>query len=69
MQLDLGIPKPLVLSLVKVFFENAYNATLLLHERLFLASLEDGTANRYIVLSVCAWAAKYYNQSHDSSTS
>ena len=55
---DLGIPKSLMSLLVKVFFEDAYNATLLLHERLFLESLEEGRTSPHVVLSVCAWAAK-----------
>lgn len=57
----LGIPEPLVSTLVEVYYENAYNANLLLHKRTFLASLAAGTANPHIVLSVCAWAAKYLN--------
>ncbi|EXJ67740.1 uncharacterized protein A1O5_09086 [Cladophialophora psammophila CBS 110553] len=55
---DLGIPKSLILTLVEVFFDNAYNATLVLHKRLFLESLERGRANPHVVLSICAWAAK-----------
>lgn len=53
-----GIPKALVLALVQVYFENLYNAKLLLHKRLFLESLEAGTSPAHIVLSVCASAAK-----------
>jgi hypothetical protein len=56
---DLGIPKSLMVALVHIFFENAYNATLLLHRRSFVDSLEKETANPHIVLSTCAWAAKY----------
>ncbi len=55
---DLGIPKSLMSLLVEVFFEDAYNATLLLHKRLFLESLEQGRTSPHVVLSVCAWAAK-----------
>lgn len=55
----LGIPKSLVLTLVEVYYDNVYNATLLLHKGLFLRSLAAGTARPHLVLSVCAWAAKY----------
>ncbi len=55
----LGISKSLIQTLVNVYFENAYNASLLLHKGLFLDSLAAGTASPHIVLSVCAWAAKY----------
>ena len=55
---DLGIPKSLMSLLVEVFFEDAYNATLLLHKRLFLESLEEGRTSPHVILSVCAWAAK-----------
>ena len=55
---DIGIPKSLMLLLVEVFFEDAYNATLLLHKPSFLESLEEGRASPHVVLSVCAWAAK-----------
>ncbi len=55
----LGISKSLIYTLVEVYYENAYNARLLLHKGLFLESLAAGTANPHVVLSVCAWAAKY----------
>jgi hypothetical protein len=55
---DLGIPKSLMSLLVEIFFEDGYNATLLLHRRLFLESLEEGRSSPHVVLSVCAWAAK-----------
>ena len=55
---DLGIPKSLMSFLVDVFFEDAYNATLLLPKRLFLQSLEEGRTLPHVILSVCAWAAK-----------
>ena len=54
----LGIPKTLLLTLVEVYYDNVYNARLLLHKRQFLESLAAGTARPHIVLSVCAWAAK-----------
>jgi hypothetical protein len=55
----LGIPKDLVSTLVQVYYENVYNAALLLHKKSFLESLAAGTARPHVVLSVCAWAAKY----------
>ena len=55
----LGIPNSLVLMLVDVYYDNVYNASLLLHKQLFLQSIAQGTARSHIILSVCAWAAKY----------
>ena len=55
----LGIPRNLVLTLVEVYYDNVYNATLLLHKRTFLESLSAGIVRPHIILSVCAWAAKY----------
>lgn len=57
----LGISESLIYTLVEVYFENAYNASLLLHKGLFLESLRAGNATPHVVLSVCAWAAKYLN--------
>lgn len=53
-----GIPKALVLALIEVYYDNLYNATLLLHKRLLLESLAADTARPHVVLSVCAAAAK-----------
>ena len=55
----LGIPESLVLTLVEVYYDNVYNASLLLHKQTFLDSLAAGTARPHLVLGVCAWAAKY----------
>jgi hypothetical protein len=55
----LGISKSLMYTLVNLYFETAYNATLLLHKASFLQELAAGTATPHIVLSVCAWAAKF----------
>jgi hypothetical protein len=55
----LGIPMALILTLVQVYYDNVYNATLLLHKKSFLQSLAAGSARPHVVLSVCAWAAKY----------
>ena len=45
-------------KLVDVYYENVYNATLLLHKQTFLDSLAAGTVRSHIVLSICAFAAK-----------
>lgn len=49
-------------TLVDVYFENAYNATLLLHKGRYLDSLAAGTVEAHLVLSVCAYAAKYLSR-------
>jgi len=55
----LGISQDLTYTLAELYFETAYNASLLLHKASFLASLAAGTACPHVVLSVCAWGAKY----------
>ena len=55
----LGVSKSLMYTLVDLYFETAYNASLLLHKASFIESLVAGTATPHIVLSVCAWAAKF----------
>lgn len=54
----LGISESLMYTLVDVYFENAYNASLLLHKGRFLESLAAGTVEAHLILSVCAYAAK-----------
>ena len=54
-----GIPGSLLKILVQAYFDNVYNAHLLLHKRSFLESLTAGVARAHVVLGVCAWAAKY----------
>lgn len=54
----LGISESLMYTLVDVYFENAYNASLLLHKGRFLESLTAGTVEAHLILSVCAYAAK-----------
>lgn len=54
-----GIFESLMYTLVDVYFETAYNAGLLLHKRRFLESLEAGTVEPHLILSMCAYAAKY----------
>lgn len=56
--LYLGISDSLMCTLVDTYFENAYNASLLLHKGRFLQSLSAGTAQAHLVLSICAYAAK-----------
>lgn len=58
-ELDLNIPTSLVSTLIEMYFENVYQASLLLHKRLFLESIAAGTASPHVLLSVCAWGAKY----------
>jgi hypothetical protein len=55
----LGISEPLLLTLVDVYFENVYQSDLLLHKRMFLKSLAEGTTREHVILSICAFAAKY----------
>lgn len=54
----LGISESLMYTLVEVYYENAYNASLLLHKGLFLESLAAGTVEPHVILSICAWASK-----------
>ncbi|KAI1346479.1 hypothetical protein F5Y01DRAFT_297708 [Xylaria sp. FL0043] len=56
----LGMLEHLLPELVELYFNCVYNAHLLLHKRSFLASVADGTAPAHVVLSVCAWGAKFY---------
>ncbi|KAI3316836.1 hypothetical protein HD806DRAFT_541813 [Xylariaceae sp. AK1471] len=56
----LGVLESLVPELVDIYFDYVYNAHFLLHKRSFLESVADGTACTHVVLSVCAWAAKFY---------
>ena len=55
----LGIPSSLLTKLIEVYFDNVYNASLLLHKQTFIDSLAAGMARSHVVLSVCAFAAKY----------
>lgn len=56
--LYLGISESLMYTLVDVYFESAYNSSLLLHKGRFLESLVAGTVEAHLILSVCAYAAK-----------
>lgn len=55
----LGIPKVMVSTLVDIYWNNLYNASLLLHKRVFLEALESDSVRPHIILSICASAAKY----------
>lgn len=54
-----GVPKAMVSILVHVYWDNLYNASLLLNKRVFFEALETGTVRPHIILSICASAAKY----------
>lgn len=60
----LGIAESLMYTLVDVYFENSYNASLLLRKDRFLESLVAGTVEPHLILSVCAYAAKYFTSVH-----
>ncbi|KAF5686683.1 hypothetical protein FDENT_5686 [Fusarium denticulatum] len=55
-----GIARPLVNTLVELYFDNVYQSTLLLHKATFLQSLTDHTVKPHILLSICAWGANFY---------
>ncbi|KAJ9604684.1 hypothetical protein H2200_010798 [Cladophialophora chaetospira] len=63
----LGIPMSLIVSLVDVYYDNVYNASLLLHKRTFLEALAAGTANQHVVLGVCAFALNFYQDTDEHS--
>lgn len=48
----------LIMTLVEVYYANVYNASILLHKRMFLDSVAFNTASQHVVLSVCAFALK-----------
>ncbi|KAI8947499.1 hypothetical protein F4801DRAFT_582324 [Xylaria longipes] len=56
----IGLLEHLLPELVEIYFNYVYNAHLLLHKRSFLESIADGTACTHVVLSICAWGAKFY---------
>jgi hypothetical protein len=58
----LGIPRPLISELIEIYFENVCNAALLLHQKHFRESVRNGTVVPHILLSVCAWGAKYVSE-------
>lgn len=55
----LGIPRPLISELIEIYYENVSNSALVIHKRRFLESVQSGTVVPHILLSVCAWGAKY----------
>ncbi|KAI0448227.1 hypothetical protein F4803DRAFT_14184 [Xylaria telfairii] len=56
----IGLLEHLLPELVEIYFNYVYNAHLLLHKRSFLESVANGTASTHVVLSICAWGAKFY---------
>ncbi|KAF5705763.1 hypothetical protein FMUND_11931 [Fusarium mundagurra] len=63
-----GIAPSLVNTLVKLYFENVYQSTLLLHKSTFLQSLADQTVKPHILLSICAWGANFYRDGAGKAT-
>ncbi|OCT45726.1 hypothetical protein CLCR_01616 [Cladophialophora carrionii] len=63
----LGIPRSLIITLVDVYYANVYNASLLLHKRMFLAAIAAGTACQHVVLSVCAFALNFHQDDNERS--
>ncbi|ERS98385.1 hypothetical protein HMPREF1624_05169 [Sporothrix schenckii ATCC 58251] len=55
-----GVPQTLLWELVEIYFTHGYNASLLLHKDTFVHSLRAGTVTPHVLLSVCAWASKFY---------
>jgi hypothetical protein len=54
----LGIPSPLMSSLIEIYYANVYNASILLHKASFLESLANGISRNHVVLSLCALGAQ-----------
>ncbi|KAF5585435.1 hypothetical protein FPCIR_8311 [Fusarium pseudocircinatum] len=63
-----GIPEPLLMKLVDLFFSHAYNATLLLHPTSFRKALLAGRVREDIVLSICAFASVFYDDGSNRNT-
>jgi hypothetical protein len=59
-----GIPKTLLLALVELYFDNVYNAHLIFQRETFQQSLALGRARSHVVLSVCAFGARYARDRH-----
>ncbi|KAI1815135.1 hypothetical protein GGS20DRAFT_361908 [Poronia punctata] len=53
----------LVLELVDIYFDHMYNSHLLLHKRSFITDVVERRACGHVLLSVCAWGAKFYQDS------
>ncbi|KAJ3527969.1 hypothetical protein NM208_g10445 [Fusarium decemcellulare] len=49
-----------MLKLIDTYYENVYNATLLLHKESLLESLAVGSIRPHVVMSVCAWGANFH---------
>ncbi|KAF5587523.1 hypothetical protein FPANT_6868 [Fusarium pseudoanthophilum] len=63
-----GIAPSLVNTLVKLYFDNVYQSTLLLHKPTFLQSLTEQTVKPHILLSICAWGANFYRDESGKAT-
>jgi hypothetical protein len=48
-----------LLELIEIYFDNVANSALALHKTDFLHRVHAGTATPHVVLSVCAFGAKY----------
>ncbi|KIV98001.1 hypothetical protein PV10_01695 [Exophiala mesophila] len=55
-----GIPRSLIGDLVDIYFSHVYNARLLLHKDTVVEAVSARTATSHVVLSICAFASKYY---------
>ncbi len=51
---SLGVPDSLVPILVELYFDHAYNASLLLHRRSFRDAVAAGTVRSDVMLGICA---------------
>lgn len=60
----LGIPSALVGPLVDTYFTYAYNASLLMHRGNFTEALTANAVRPEILLSICAFAAKFHRDAN-----
>ncbi|KAI0390890.1 hypothetical protein F5Y17DRAFT_442748 [Xylariaceae sp. FL0594] len=56
----LAVSDSVLLELIDIYFDHVYNSHLLLHKPSFLTCVLEGRACAHVLLSVCAWGAKYY---------
>ncbi|KAF7561041.1 hypothetical protein G7046_g3107 [Stylonectria norvegica] len=54
--------------LVQSYFDNIYQASLLLSRPRFIQSLAAGAVREHIVLSICAWGANFYRDGDNQAT-
>jgi hypothetical protein len=62
--LYLGISESLMYTLVEIYFEHSYNASLLLHKARFMDALARRAVEAHLILAICAFAAKYATFGH-----